>query len=148
MNGSGLTEDEFTLKNYQCTDPQVRKLAQINHYITRDPQSFTLKSFKGSAHQTNRGIDESYWQNRNKNQMEDRRVQRFRAQLIEEMRKIDELTHGKMSLLTEMSVELHRSAFAAAVSTPEMAQLYSFCREHPQVPASLRAQRRKKLAHG
>ena len=43
-NGSGLLRDEFTLKNFRSTDPAGRALAQVNHYMVKDAQSFVLKN--------------------------------------------------------------------------------------------------------
>lgn len=140
VNGSGLREGAFELRNYQCSDPEMRKLAQINHYITRDAQSFTLKAYKGSAHQANRSIDHSYWTKRNKNQMEDLRVQRFRDRLIAEMDRINAATDGVIGQLTRLAVDAHKDRFRQIVADPAMAKLHRFCASRPQVPDALRVE--------
>jgi hypothetical protein len=56
LNGSGLALPDFRELNFNCTDPGAARLAQINHYMVRDLASFTLKTMRGSAHQSNRAI--------------------------------------------------------------------------------------------
>ncbi|PID35996.1 MAG: hypothetical protein CR993_07480 [Rhodobacterales bacterium] len=131
VNGSGLHTDAFELRNFQCTDPNERSLAQINHYITRDPQSFVLKSFKGSAHQANRAIDQDYWKKRNKNQMIDRRIQRFGSALHAEMDAMNVKTNGALRKMTQQAVKTHHDRFEEVMQHPEMRALYAFCSSHP-----------------
>ncbi len=131
VNGSGLGQDQFILRNFQCTDPQERRLAQINHYITRDPQSFVLKSHKGSAHQANRDVDRDYWRKRNKNQMTDLKIQKFGVALHQEMERMDNETGGKLRALTVNAVEHHRSRFHEIIKENSMKELYEFCLDNP-----------------
>jgi hypothetical protein len=127
VNGSGCSEDQFTLKNFQCSDPDNRRLAQVNHYIVKDAAGFVLKSAKGSAHQANRKIDQKYWQSRNKNSSEDLRLASRNEDIRDMMREIDNKTGGKLSDLTRKSRAHHQEAFEKALSEPWAADLYRFC---------------------
>lgn len=70
-NGSAQARDAFKMRNFQCTDTDLRIHAQVNHYIVKDAQSFVLKNIRGSAHQAQRDIGQHYWLKRNKNQVVD-----------------------------------------------------------------------------
>lgn len=130
INGSGYLYPEFGLKNFRCTDPGQRALAQINHYIVKDAMSFVLKNHKGSAHQTHRKIDETYWRQRNKNEAQDLRIQAYSAELSREMEKIDAETGGRISALTAASRDHHHARFDELMQDPKARALYAFCKEN------------------
>ncbi|WP_069300330.1 glycosyltransferase family 2 protein [Neptunicoccus sediminis] len=127
VNGSGLGDDAFEIRNFQSTDPGLRSLAQVNHYIVKDPQSFVLKSAKGSAHQANRDIGETYWARRNKNHEADHSIRANRPRLIREMKRLNNLSGGRLRALTDQAVAYHREKFATVRSDPDYAKLYDYC---------------------
>ncbi|WP_180957619.1 glycosyltransferase family 2 protein [Neptunicoccus cionae] len=127
VNGSGLSDKAFEIRNFQSTDPGLRCLAQVNHYIVKDPQSFVLKSAKGSAHQANRDIGETYWEKRNKNHEPDHSIRANRPRLIREMKRLNNLSGGRLRALTDQAVAYHREKFDAMRNDPDLAKLYDFC---------------------
>lgn len=126
-NGSGLTEDEFPRLNFRAIDPERRKLAQINHYITRDAASFVLKSHRGSAHQADRGIDKLYWKKRNFNEGQDDALAQRAPAIAAEMARLDELSQGQLGRLRLQSLDLHRTRFENLVKQPVYRDLYEYC---------------------
>ena len=127
VNGSGLQEDEFERKKFRATDPECRKLAQINHYITRDAASFVLKSYRGSAHQADRGIDETYWKRRNFNDEADTGLAHRSDAIAAAMADLDAQSGGRLSDLRERSIALHRERFQQLLKQPDYSALYEFC---------------------
>ena len=137
VNGSGLPADAFETRNFQCSDPGLKRFAQINHYIVRDASSFILKSAKGSAHQANRNIDHRYWKNRNKNESQDVRLAVKAPKLRAAMQEMDLLTEGKLSALTRQARAVHRRGIEAAMAEDWARKLYELCVSDPssQLPA-------------
>lgn len=127
VNSSGLTQDKFVLKNFQASDPNQRELAQVNHYRIRDAESFCLKSYKGSAHQTDRAIGEKYWRTSNLNHKIDRSALRFDYQVRLEMARIDAMTKGRLYRLTNKAIAKHKAKFTEIMADPELKQLYTYC---------------------
>lgn len=144
VNGSGLPPDAFETRNFQCSDPGLKRFAQINHYIVRDASSFILKSAKGSAHQANRNIDHRYWKNRNKNEAEDIRLSSKAPKLRAAMQEMDRLTEGRLGALTKQARAHHRRGIEAALAEDWARNLYELCvldpsSRLPAVPGSRHA---------
>ena len=137
-NGSGLLRDEFTLKNFRSTDPGGRALAQVNHYMVKDAQSFVLKNARGSAHQAQREIGQDYWVQCNKNRQRDTSILRFQDRLVRAMADIDAMTLGKLSRLTAESFAYHQQKFATLMETEESRALYEFCLENTDIAGRVR----------
>jgi glycosyl transferase family 2 len=126
-NGSGLMEDKFARLRFRAKDPARRRLAQINHYITRDAASFVLKSYRGSAHQADRGIDKSYWRRRNFNDQQDEGLARRSDEIIAAMAKLDALSGGRLEEMRLASLKLHLERFQTLLKEPVYRDLYEFC---------------------
>ena len=127
INGSGLPEGRFDIRNFQSKDPQKMRLAQVNHYMVRDAASFVLKSARGSAHQAERQIRAKYWQMRNINQEEDRAAADRAPALRAEMARIDAICGGEVSRLSAVSQRLHRRRFRSLMQDPDYKALYDTC---------------------
>lgn len=134
INASGLQDGDFFVRNWRCSDPLNRKLAQINHYIVRDAQSFVLKSARGRAHQIENEVHFSYWNKFNINDDADTTLFHRENELRKAMREIDALTNGKVSALTTASVEKHLEMFEDLMQVPEYADLYYKCIEQNAPP--------------
>lgn len=134
INASGLRSDKFVIDDWRSTDPKNRNLAQINHYIVRDAQSFVLKSARGRAHQIENQVHFSYWRKFNMNNDADTTLFHRENLLRQEMREIDALTDGKVSALTTASVEKHLEMFEDLMQVPEYADLYYKCIEQNAPP--------------
>jgi hypothetical protein len=131
INGSGVRDTIFETRNFQCSDPECLRYAQVNHYIVRDAASFVLKSYKGSAHQANRPIDRKYWFKRNKNHEEDTTLANRTTQLRAKMNELDKISGGRLSELRERAIAQHKSKLDGLLKDPEMRALYDFCIKHP-----------------
>ena len=70
-NGSGRLIEDVTVRGFQVTDPEPYELAQVNHYMVKDSDSFLMKSARGSSSHPDRAIALDYWKKRNVNREED-----------------------------------------------------------------------------
>lgn len=131
VNGSGLTSDQFEVKKYRANDPNARALAQINHYMVKDAQSFVLKSYRGSAHQYRRDIGKKYWMERNFNAKPDTHIARYQEGLKEVMDTLDFATGNQMRAITKQSYEANQRKFEEAMKEPHLAELHQFCLDNP-----------------
>lgn len=130
INGSGVSDTIFDTRNFQCSDPECLRYAQVNHYIVRDAASFVLKSYKGSAHQANRPIDRRYWMKRNKNAEEERTLANRTPKLQAKMNELDKMSGGRLYELRERAIAQHKSKLDEILKDPEVRALYDFCLEH------------------
>lgn len=124
----------FFVRNWRCSDPLNRKLAQINHHIVRDAQSFVLKSARGRAHQIENEVHFSYWNKFNINDDADTTLFYRENKLRKAMREIDAMTNGKLSVMTKASGDKHLEMFEDLMQVPEYADLYYQCIETNSPP--------------
>ncbi|WP_282603942.1 glycosyltransferase family 2 protein [Paracoccus sp. PARArs4] len=127
INASGLTEQQFEQRNFQSTDPGQLAFAQVNHYVVRDAASFVIKSWKGSAHQANRSVDQTFWQKRNRNQSRDETLSRWSSRVKDEMQVLDDLSDGRLMQLRKASIDWHRRKFHEIIKDDYYRDLFSFC---------------------
>jgi hypothetical protein len=127
-NGSGLLEGEFERHRFRARDPNRRALAQVNHYIVRDAASFVLKSHRGSAHQSNREINQSYWEKRNFNDERDSGLSRQSPAIMAAMVELDAMSGGALGDLRFKALRLHRQRFLDLIKEPDYKELYEYCR--------------------
>lgn len=127
VNGSGLTPEGFEQVRFRIKDPERRSLAQVNHYITRDVESFVLKSDRGSAHQANRAVGVDYWDKRNFNQEKDPTLAARANDIRAAMAELDALSEGKLSKLRTKSIARHRKRVKALLQEPDYRALYEHC---------------------
>ena len=113
VNGSGLPPDGFTRRKWRTLDPGRRALAQVNHYAVRDAASFVLKNRRGSAHQSDRDLGQSYWNRRNYNLAEDSGLARMAPAIRAEMARLDALSDGQLGALRAEAVACHADWFRA-----------------------------------
>ena len=127
VNGSGLTPDRFQVKNYNSTDPGGQALAQINHYIVRDLDSFVVKTRRGSAHQDDRTVGLRYWAYRNRNFVQDLSIQAFLPRIRARMQDLDQATGGRLMRLRRQSIGLHKEKFVILMEEEEARRLRRDC---------------------
>ncbi len=123
VNGSGLREGAFLRKNWRGQDPGKRKLAQVNHYITRDLQSFLLKHARGSANAPHRDVGLKYWRRHNRNEEEETLLAERSPAIRAEMERLDALSGGKLMQLRARALRQWRLALREALKRPEIAAL-------------------------
>ncbi|QYK39908.1 MAG: glycosyltransferase family 2 protein [Paracoccaceae bacterium] len=126
-NGSGLAPPDYLLRNFNATDPGGCRLAQINHYITRDVASFLLKGQRGSAHQADRPIGRRYWTMRNHNEDKDFTILRFLPRIRARMATLDAASGGRLMELRDMALHVHLARFHTLMQDPQHRQFYAFC---------------------
>ena len=149
VNGSGLPEEAFQIRNYNSTDPGGQALAQINHYIVRDLDSFIVKTRRGSAHQDDREVGLKYWATRNRNYVEDLSIQPFLPRIFDRIRALDAASGGRLLRLRRQAIAIHKEKFVITMEDPEARALRQDClkldglapfagswRDHLQTPAS------------
>lgn len=126
-NGSGLRPDQFQVKNYNSTDPGGQRLAQINHYITRDLDTFIVKTRRGSAHQDDREVGLKYWAQRNRNFVPDTSMAPLLPRLVARMQALDAASNGRLMRLRRQSIGLHKEKFVTVMEDPEARALRAAC---------------------
>jgi hypothetical protein len=130
-NGSGLSPDQYLLKNYNSTDPGGCAYAQINHYITRDLASFMLKSARGSAHQADRPIGHRYWSMRNTNFELDDSMQPMTERVKARMAALNKASKGRLMELREAAIYTHLARYYTMLQDPEMRAFRAYCKANP-----------------
>ena len=127
VNGSGLTVDQYQVKNYNSTDPGGQSLVQINHYIVRDLDTFIVKTARGSAHNDDRTVGVKYWAYRNRNFVEDRSISPWLERLRARMQALDAASGGRLMRLRRQSVAIHKEKFVILMEEPETRKLRRDC---------------------
>lgn len=130
-NGSGLTQPDYKIMNYNSTDPSGCSLAQINHYIVRDMASFMLKSVRGSAHQADRKIGHRYWTMRNTNFEVDDSAQPWLARVAARMDALDKQSKGRLMELREAAIYTHMARYYTMLQDPAMRAFRRFLKDNP-----------------
>lgn len=119
-NASGLTEDEFTRKNWRAMDPGARRFAQVNHYMLRDLPSFLLKHARGSANAPHRDVGLNYWRKHDRNDEEDTSLAARAFEIWAEMKRLDKASDGKLLRLRQRGLRQWRIALDELLEDPEM----------------------------
>jgi hypothetical protein len=123
VNGSGLPDGSFDRVNWRSKDPKRRSLAQVNHYITRDLQSFLLKRARGSANAPNRDIGLRYWNAFNRNEATDRSLADRSEAVWAEMNRLNEMSDGRLMYLRAKSLRVWRKRYKDASETHDLIAL-------------------------
>lgn len=127
VNGSGLPEDAFQIRNYNSTDPGGQALAQINHYIVRDLDSFIVKTRRGSAHQDDREVGLKYWASRNRNYVTDDAITPHIPRIFDRIRALDAASGGRLLRLRRQAITLHKEKFVETMEDPDARALRADC---------------------
>lgn len=122
--GSGVALEEVTVRAFQNTDPGAYRLAQVNHYILRDADSFLIKSARGSSSHPERDIRLTYWKKRNHAQTEDDALAQLAPQTRAEMQALDQEAGGKLLVLRRRSLALWHERIAAMKTDAAYSALY------------------------
>lgn len=130
VNGSGLMEPAFELRNWRAKDPLMTKFACVHHYAVKDVETFLLKSVRGSAHQTHRSLREKYWWKRNFGGTQDLSLVARSKRLWAEMQRLDELSGGQLLMLRQAAFDHHRANLNTLRDNPDYAALKQHCITH------------------
>jgi hypothetical protein len=123
-NGSGRPIHEVTARGFQVSDPEPYALAQVNHYMVKDSDSFLMKSARGSSSHPERAIALDYWRKRNVNRQEDRRLADLADAIRDEVTALDRLSGGILSRLRQRSLRMWRHKIAEIKAQPAMMGLW------------------------
>jgi hypothetical protein len=123
-NGSGRRAEEVVVRGFQITDPEPYRLAQVNHYMVRDAESFLVKSMRGSSSHPERAIALDYWRKRNQNHAEDLALAAQAEATAAAMAELDAASGGRLGRLRLRALRLWRERVRAALDRPGGAALY------------------------
>lgn len=123
-NGSGRAAPEFVTRGFQVTDPEPYKLAQINHYMVKDSDSFLMKAARGSSSHPDRAIALDYWRKRNVNSELDRGMVNAVDALRDDIATLDARTDGRLTRQRNRALRQWRDRIATLKAQPDMAELY------------------------
>ena len=115
-NGSGLSSEAFEQKNWRSDDPEGRKLAQVNRYALRDVSSFLLKHLTHAENGRETGLE--YWRKHNRNEETDLSLAAQAFRLWSEMKKLDEMSEGKLLRIRQNAIRRSREALATSDVEP------------------------------
>ena len=122
-NGSGLPEGDFFRKNWRGYDPKVRAFAQVNHYANRDLASFLLKQARGGGNGEMKITGEAYWAQHDRNEEEDLALASRATAIWDEMRRLDEMSNGRLLRLRGRAFRQWRIALDGLLEKGDMAAL-------------------------
>lgn len=124
VNGSGRRIEEVQVRGFQVTDPEPYKLAQVNHYMVKDSESFLMKSARGSSSHPERAIALDYWRKRNVNRDEDLTLANLAEAIRDEVSGLDQASGGLLGRLRKRSFRLWRQRIAEMKQQPELLRLW------------------------
>ncbi|WP_397541298.1 glycosyltransferase family 2 protein [Roseovarius salis] len=129
VNGSGMPEGAFRIKNHRSTDPGLLKLAQVNHYVLRDASSFLVKATRGSAHQPDRDLREHFWDRRQKhaNRDADTMLRSRAPEIRAEMEALDARSSGRLSRLRRQALRHYAARLDTLLADPANRELFLHC---------------------
>jgi len=123
-NGSGRQIEEVTVRGFQVTDPEPYALAQVNHYMVKDSESFLMKSARGSSSHPDRAIALEYWKKRNVNHAEDRTLASLAEAIQDEVRHLNHASGGVLARLRARALRQWRQRIAEIKAQPAMLGLW------------------------
>ena len=123
-NGSGRLIEDVTVRGFQVTDPEPYGLAQINHYMVKDSDSFLMKSARGSSAPPDREIALDYWKKRNVNREEDLTLVSLSDAIRDEMEALNRASGGLLGRLRNRSLRMWREQIFSIKTRPEMRGLW------------------------
>jgi hypothetical protein len=123
-NGSGRRIEDVLVRGFQVTDPEPYRLAQVNHYMVKDSDSFLMKSARGSSSHPDRAIALDYWKKRNVNREEDRTLANLADAIRDEVRNLDAQSGGVLKRLRKRSLTLWTQRIAEIKAQPAMQGLW------------------------
>lgn len=119
VNGSGRRIEDVTVRGFQVTDPEPYLLAQVNHYMVKDSDSFLMKSARGSSSHPDRQIALDYWRKRNVNHEADLALAGLREAIADEMRSLDARASGLLVRLRNKALRAWRARIAHIKAHPD-----------------------------
>lgn len=125
VTASGASMDQVTVQGFQNTDVTDFGVAQVNHYILRDNESYLIKAARGSASNTSREIGLNYWTRRNDNSAEETDIMSLLPALRARMDALDRLSGGRLSTMRLRAFRQCRKRVSDLRQDPVLAALYA-----------------------
>jgi glycosyl transferase family 2 len=110
-NGSGLKEGFFDAKGWRSADTEMRKLAQVNHYVIRDAQRFMIKSARGRTSNEDREVATEYWREYDLTGELDADLAIQANATRARMKAMDEACNGRLTFLTGHARRIQKERF-------------------------------------
>lgn len=123
-NGSGRLIQDVTVRGFQVSDPEPYGLAQINHYMVKDSDSFLMKSARGSSSHPDRAIALDYWKRRNVNREEDTTLAHLADAIRDEVRGLNDASGGILVRLRHRALRSWRQRIFDMKEQPAMRGLW------------------------
>ncbi len=123
-NGSGIAFGGFDEKGWRSSDPGLRKLAQVNHYIIRDAQRFIIKSDRGRTSNLQRDVALSYWNEYERADEMDTSLARLAPTTRKTMQEMDDISHGRLEFLTFHARRIQKEQFERLLEIPAYLELF------------------------
>lgn len=124
-NGSGCRIEDVTVRGFQVTDPEPYLLAQVNHYMVKDSDSFLMKSARGSSSHPDRAIALDYWRKRNVNRDQDRSLADLADAIRDDLRTLNRQSGGLLVRLRNRALRLWQDRIAQIKEQPAMLDLWN-----------------------
>lgn len=110
-NGSGLKQGDFNAKGWRSADTELRKLAQVNHYVIRDAQRFMIKSARGRTSNEDREVATEYWREYDLTGELDADLAIQANATRAKIKAMDEACNGRLSFLTGHARRIQKEWF-------------------------------------
>ncbi|TGD64168.1 glycosyltransferase family 2 protein [Tabrizicola sp. WMC-M-20] len=128
-DGSGdRLPDDFADREAQIALPTLtpgRQIIELNHYSLRSVESFLVKTARGLANRTGKGIDLSYWVERNFNTVKNTAITHWSDALTTEIADLRQLPG--VAALHQHSCDWHRARSAQIMRSEVGYRLYCDC---------------------
>ncbi|PCH75356.1 MAG: hypothetical protein COC12_00935 [Rhodobacteraceae bacterium] len=124
-NGSGLKEGFFDAKGWHSADTQMRKLAQVNHYVIRDAQRFMIKSARGRTLNEERDVITEYWREYDLTGELDADLAVQANATRAKMKEMDDACNGRLTFLTDHARRIQKERFDELMSEQQHREVSS-----------------------
>lgn len=122
-NGSGMRDGTYSQKIWRSKDPEMRKLAQVNHYVIRDARRFMIKSVRGRTHDE-RAISTKYWQDYDLYDEIDTSLALKATETRATMKAMDDTCKGRLHLLTGHARRIQKERFEELMTEEQHRQVF------------------------
>lgn len=110
-NGSGQLEGAYDAKGWRSADPEMRTLAQVNHYVLRDACRFMIKSARGRTSNKDRTVSCSYWNEYDLYGEIDTSLALRAVDTRATIKDMDTVCDGRLSFLTRHAIRIQKERF-------------------------------------
>jgi hypothetical protein len=126
VTGSGVRVSREDMKESSSIDPGATRWAQVNHYRSRDPETFLLGAARGRANVTDfQRPNASYWVLSDRFAERDERLAGRAGDIRAEMGRLDKMSNGRLATLSQAAFTLWQQRIEGLKAHPETAAFLS-----------------------